>query len=141
MGLTNFTADDFKKGDGMKVSRSKRDRLSGPQPTTQPRVAPNADPEAVPSGTVPEIMTWVGKDPVRAQKALDVELSDERPRKGLVSSLTEMVGDSTNDGTNLFLQPPNTRFSGIFFDNFLNHFGAECNILGLDTMHVSLLRK
>jgi hypothetical protein len=100
MGLTNFTAADF---DGSKpvrnMVRSKRDRLSGPQETTKPLPQATEDPEAVPAGTVPEVLTWVGDDPVRAQKALDEENKNDRPRKGLVSSLTEMVGDSSNDGT------------------------------------------
>ncbi len=100
MGLTNFTAADF---DGSKpvrnMVRSKRDRLSGPQETTKPLPQATVDPDAVPQGTVPEVLTWVGDDPVRAQKALDEENKNDRPRKGLVSSLTEMVGESKNDGS------------------------------------------
>jgi hypothetical protein len=100
MGLTNFSAAVF---DGSKpvrnMVRSKRDRHSGPQETTKPLPQATEDPEAVPAGTVPEVLTWVGDDPVRAQKALDEENKNDRPRKGLVSSLTEMVGDSSNDGT------------------------------------------
>jgi hypothetical protein len=98
MGLTNFTAADF---DGSKpvrnMVRSKRDRLSGPQETTKPLPQATEDPEAVPAGTVPEVLTWVGDDPVRAQKALDEENKNDRPRKGLVSSLTEKV-NSAADG-------------------------------------------
>lgn len=97
MGLTNFTAADFNGSAPVKnMVRSKRDRLSGPKETTTPQVAPDANPEDVPQGTVPEVMTWVGDDLVRAQKALDVELGNERPRKGLVSSLQEKV--SAADG-------------------------------------------
>lgn len=98
MGLTNFRASDFEGSAQVKnMVRSKKDRLSGPVPTTKPQVAPDANPEDVPQGTVPEVLTWVGDDPVRAQKALDVELENERPRKGLVSSLTDQV-KSAADG-------------------------------------------
>jgi hypothetical protein len=100
MGLTNFRASDFDGSAPVKnMVHSKRDRLAGPQETTKPLPQAQADPEAVPAGTVPEVMTWVGEDPVRAQKALDEEKKNDRPRKGLVSSLTEMVEKPSNDGT------------------------------------------
>lgn len=88
MGLKNFRASDFNKdGSDVEVAKSKRDdvRKSEPEPTTQPVVTGN--PDDVPDGTVPEIMTWVGEDSERAQKALDKEQEDEKPRKGLVAQL------------------------------------------------------
>lgn len=92
MGLTNFRASDFEGTAPVKnMVRSKKDRLAGPVETTKPLPQETADPNAVPAGTVPEVMTWVGDDKDRAQKALDVELANDRPRKGLVSSLTELV--------------------------------------------------
>lgn len=112
MGLTNFTADDFRKRDDMKISRSKRDRLSGPKPSTKPQIAPDANPEDVPSGTVPEIMTWVGDDLVRAQKALDVELKEDRPRKGLVNSLSEMLNDGADESKGDDIVDANTTSTG-----------------------------
>lgn len=100
MGLKNFRASDFEGTAPVKnMVRSNRDRLSGPVESTKPKVTPGANPEDVPSGTVPEVMTWVGDDSVRAQKALDEELANERPRKGLVSQLTEKVNAESNDGT------------------------------------------
>lgn len=93
MGLTNFTAADFegKSKPVRNMVRSKRDRMAGPQETTKPLPQESSDPNAVPQGTVPEVMTWVGDDKERAQKALDAEQANERPRKGLVSSLEELL--------------------------------------------------
>lgn len=92
MTLTNFRAEDFEgRGDNVKVARSKRDRMAVPEPTSKPILAADASPEDVPSGTVAEVLTWVGDDPVRAQKALDAEVSHDKPRKGLVSVLTEKI--------------------------------------------------
>lgn len=94
MALTNFRASDFNKS-GPKTVASKRDKnVKAPQhgvPTSKPIISEGADPEAVPEGTVPEILTWVGEDPVRAQKALDSEVDSNKPRKGLVSSLYEII--------------------------------------------------
>lgn len=50
-----------------------------------------ADPDKVPTGTVPEIVTWVGDDAEKAQKALDIELQDEKPRKGLLNTLQAVI--------------------------------------------------
>ena len=94
MTLKNFRASDFDK-DGskpVKTAASKYDKApEAPKPTTQPVIAKDADPEEVPTGTTPEVLTWVGDDSERAQKALDVELDNDKPRKGLVEQLAEMV--------------------------------------------------
>lgn len=93
MALTNFRASDFDKS-GPKTVASKKDRADkvvGGQPTTKPIIAAGADPDAVPEGTVPEILSWVGEDAERAQKALDAEVESSKPRKGLVASLTEII--------------------------------------------------
>jgi hypothetical protein len=45
----------------------------------------------VPTGSIPEILSWVGENVERAQKALAVESADSKPRKGLVSQLTELI--------------------------------------------------
>lgn len=96
MTIRNFRAVDFKKDKSeVKAVASKRDRtprFDTPVPTTTPIIAPDADPNEVPVGTVPEILTWVGEDKEKAQKALDKELENSKPRKGLVSSLEEVVG-------------------------------------------------
>lgn len=57
--------------------------------------------DAVPVGNVDEVVAWVrgsadGEDPsegweVRAQRALDTEQAAEKPRKGLVKALTDLV--------------------------------------------------
>lgn len=102
MTLKNFRAKDFDNsgGQSVKTVASKNDKVvdqSVPQPTTKPVVAKDANPEDVPVGTVPEVMTWVGDDPVRAQKALDVEVENDKPRKGLVEQLTEMIDAEADD--------------------------------------------
>lgn len=100
MALTNFRASDFKK-DGSAVLRadSTRDRannsrISEPTPTSTPIIAKGDSPDDVPSGTVPEILTWVGEDVDRAKRALAKESEDKKPRKGLVSQLEEIIETS-----------------------------------------------
>lgn len=98
MTLKNFRTSDFKKDEStVKVAASTRDRFAAPEPTTQPVVAPDANPEDVPAGSIPEILTWVGEDVERAQKALGVELADAKPRKGLVSQLKGLVESADDD--------------------------------------------
>ena len=95
MGIKNFRAKDFdnKGGKTVKTASSKLDtpQSSEPQPTNTPIVSANADPNDVPTGTTPEVLAWVGDDAERAQKALDVEVENDKPRKGLVEQLTEMI--------------------------------------------------
>lgn len=45
----------------------------------------------VPTGTVPEVLAWVGADLVRAQLALDAEL-DGNKRKSLIATLQNIIG-------------------------------------------------
>lgn len=98
MTLKNFTAADFAKNDEDKMkrvdsinNRRRAPREVDPVPTSKPIVAKDADPNEVPSGTVPEILTWVGNDTERAQRALDTERAHEKPRKGLVNALVELI--------------------------------------------------
>ena len=74
----------------MKMVRSTRDIVEEKVPTSTP-VPQNVNEDEVPAGTVPEVLSWVGEDVERAQKALDAEVETEKPRKGLVASLTEMI--------------------------------------------------
>jgi hypothetical protein len=46
---------------------------------------------ATPSGTIPEIKDWVGDDTERAQRALDAENANEKPRKSLVGYLEDKL--------------------------------------------------
>lgn len=102
MTLKNFRREDFDNQDGttVKTASSKLDKPAQsltPVPTSTPIVEPNAGPEDVPTGTTPEVLTWVGEDPVRAQKALDVEVENSKPRKGLVEQLTEIIDAEADD--------------------------------------------
>ncbi len=45
------------------------------------------DPDAVPAGTVDEVLAWVGDDPGRAARALEAELSGKN-RASLVAALS-----------------------------------------------------
>jgi hypothetical protein len=50
------------------------------------------DSEPVPDGTTAEILRWVGDDKARAQRALDKEQQDDRPRAGLTGELRKVLG-------------------------------------------------
>lgn len=50
------------------------------------------DPNAVPEGTVKEIIAWVGDDTDRAARALETERASNEPRKGLMRQLEEKIG-------------------------------------------------
>ena len=54
-------------------------------------IAPEASPE-VPSGTIGEILDWVGRDPARAAQAKTAELAGKN-RSTLLASLAEIVDD------------------------------------------------
>lgn len=49
--------------------------------------APEQDPEQVPDGTIAVVLDWVGGDPDRARRALEVELGN-RARSTLIADLT-----------------------------------------------------
>jgi hypothetical protein len=59
----------------------------------EPETIENTEPEkeAVPDGTVKEVLAWVGSDKEKAQNALNAENTKEHPRKGLVYSLEELL--------------------------------------------------
>jgi len=50
------------------------------------------DSEPVPDGTTAEILRWVGDDQGRAQRALDKEQAEDRPRSGLTGELKQILG-------------------------------------------------
>jgi hypothetical protein len=52
-----------------------------------------SDDEPVPDGTTAEILRWVGSDRDRAQRALDKEQGDDRPRTGLTGELKRILGE------------------------------------------------
>ena len=92
MTIKNFRASDFSGSEKpARLLASKHDRYEAPKPTSEPVIAPEASEDDVPSGTVPEVLTWVGDDVERAQKALDEEVANDKPRKGLVAQLQEMI--------------------------------------------------
>lgn len=47
----------------------------------------------VPNGTIREIEDWVGEDQVRAQTAIGVEESREKPRTTLLTTLRSLLED------------------------------------------------
>jgi hypothetical protein len=49
------------------------------------------DSEPVPEGTTAEILRWVGNDQGRAQRALDKEQAEEKPRTGLTGELKQIL--------------------------------------------------
>jgi hypothetical protein len=51
------------------------------------------NPEAVPDGSVPDVLTWVGEDKARAERALQAEWAKgEAQRKGVVDPLAKLLG-------------------------------------------------
>ena len=51
------------------------------------------DPEAVPDGTIDEVLAWVGEDADRADRAADAERArGDRVRKTLLEKLAEVAG-------------------------------------------------
>lgn len=53
--------------------------------------------DAVPDGTIAEVLDWVGDDLDRARVALDAEQAAKKPRTTLVGALTELL-DAEPDG-------------------------------------------
>lgn len=62
------------------------------QPTEDEGDGEEDDAEPVPDGTTAEILRWVGDDQSRAQRALDKEQGDDRPRAGLTGELKKILG-------------------------------------------------
>lgn len=82
----NFKADD-NGGSDRKSAAEKAARKP------EPAQAEQSSSDEVPEGTSIEIMSWVGNDKKRAQRALDVENEHEKPRKTLVSQLKALLDD------------------------------------------------
>lgn len=52
-----------------------------------------AEANKTPRGTTKEILGWVGEDLERAQRALDQENAEEKPRKTVVKALEDLLND------------------------------------------------
>jgi hypothetical protein len=52
-----------------------------------PQEAVEAPVDAVPAGSIKEVLAWVGSDATKAQKALDAEKSSDDPRSSLITKL------------------------------------------------------
>lgn len=50
------------------------------------------DAEPVPTGNIQDVLTWVGDDSARAQRALDAERASDSPRTTLVTELEKRAG-------------------------------------------------
>lgn len=50
------------------------------------------DAEPVPTGNIQDVLTWVGDDSARAQRALDAERAADAPRTTLVTELEKRAG-------------------------------------------------
>lgn len=60
---------------------------------TSPSEEEEEDAEPVPVGTTAEILQWVASDKDRAQRALDKEQSNDKPRGGLTGELRKILGE------------------------------------------------
>jgi hypothetical protein len=63
------------------------------EPTADPvsEDAPEPEEEPVPDGTSAEVLQWVGDDQGKAQRALDKEQADDKPRVGLTGELEKIL--------------------------------------------------
>lgn len=52
--------------------------------------------DAVPAGTAKEILEWAEGSEDRASRALEIEQSNERPRKTLVDALKKIVDEHSD---------------------------------------------
>ena len=59
---------------------------------TKPKTVEPA-PEVIPTGTLPELLSWVDGDKERAAKLLKVENASAKPRKSLVKELKGIISD------------------------------------------------
>jgi hypothetical protein len=116
--MTNFTGDDMKISRAKEQGSDQQAQAQQPQQAEQPQQSEQAQPqqaesqqteeqkpeeeqssddeeddsEPVPDGSTAEILQWVGDDHDRAQRALDKEQADDRPRTGLVGGLNKILG-------------------------------------------------
>jgi hypothetical protein len=60
-------------------------------PLAGPPAGVTADSDEVPSGSVAVVLGWVGDDPERAARALDVEEAADKPRKTLLAALEALA--------------------------------------------------
>lgn len=74
--------DPFQPGGGKKSSKA----------ATKPAVKAPEPVSPVPSGSVKEVLAWVGDDPKKAQLVLDAEKKSDSPRKGLVAEARKISG-------------------------------------------------
>lgn len=50
------------------------------------------DGDGIPEGSAPQVLTWVGDDIERANRALEAEQVKDKPRAGLITALTKLTG-------------------------------------------------
>jgi hypothetical protein len=107
--MTNFTEEDMQvsHAKGSKgAEKQKADEEAQTQQTPAETPAEAASPEElapegdevqaddeVPEGTTAEILAWVGDDQDRAQRALDKENADDKPRTGLTGELEKKLDE------------------------------------------------
>lgn len=60
-------------------------------------VGASALPEQPPVGTISEVMSWVGEDKKRAERALNRELASTAARTTLVKKLQELLGEALSE--------------------------------------------
>jgi hypothetical protein len=78
------------------TSRGRLTEPSPPRPGTDdqpefPEREPATDDFDVPGHNVEEVLAWVGSDPKRARRALDVERAASRPRVTLIGELEQIA--------------------------------------------------
>lgn len=78
---------------GQIVPKTNEDRLKlTPELSPEPEELETDEPSGVPSGTIAEVLEWVGDDLGRAGVALTAEQASETPRSTLIASLADIIG-------------------------------------------------
>ncbi|MCW2900235.1 MAG: hypothetical protein JWO67_2500 [Streptosporangiaceae bacterium] len=93
----SYRVEDFKKGQefdgelagyllrtGAPVEVVEDDDPDGP--------GVDLDGDGVPEGSAKQVLDWVGEDADKAKAALEAEQAKDKPRGGLVTSLTKLIG-------------------------------------------------
>ena len=88
--MKNFRAQDM-PGSKMVAYAQGNKPGDSESPSTSDQPQQNQGSNEVPEGTAKEVMSWVGDDAERAQRALDAEQSSGDPRSTLVEDLERVI--------------------------------------------------
>ena len=65
--------------------------MGNPYKAKTRRATPTPARDEIPSGTIGQLIAWVGEDKDRARKVLAQESTEDKPRKSLTAQLEEII--------------------------------------------------